>query len=137
MIITRICIKFHSAATATVSTVVAGGSLFVGGVLNYGLKGVREQFSQFLQEMQTGLFNINEIITLCESHWEKQIVEIEDIIKKLERNDKRLIKPIARSISAKAKKIGESSESYSVNMRQALNRDSILPVSIKLFKNFQ
>ena len=82
--------------------------------------------------MQTGLFNINEIISDCESHWEKQIVEIEDIIKKLRHNDRPLAKFIAKTISARAKKILARSESYGVDMRQALNRDSILPVSIKL-----
>ncbi|RIA88689.1 hypothetical protein C1645_825976 [Glomus cerebriforme] len=115
-------------ATTSVSTAVAGGSFVASGILNYELKGVREQFSQFLREMRAGLKNVNEIITHCESHWETQIVEIEDIIKKLEHNDKngrRLVKTLARTISAKAKKIRIDSESYSVNMRQALNKDSI------------
>ncbi|RIA88688.1 hypothetical protein C1645_877215 [Glomus cerebriforme] len=113
------------AATTTVSTVVAGGSSVVSGVQHYNLK--REQFSRFL-EMQKGLEKINEIITDFESHWGKQIVEIEDIIEKLNpsyRDGRRLVRTLARTISAKAKKIRIDSESYSVNIRQALNRNSI------------
>ncbi|RIA88690.1 hypothetical protein C1645_825977 [Glomus cerebriforme] len=120
--------NFHSTATATVSTAVAGGSFVASGILNYELKGVRVQFSQFLREMQELLENINNNISCFEIYWENQIVEIEDIIKKLEHNDKngrRLVKTLARTISAKAKKIRIDSESYSVNMRQALNKDSI------------
>ncbi|CAB4374582.1 unnamed protein product [Rhizophagus irregularis] len=116
-------------AAATTSTAVAGSSFVVSGILNYQLEGAREQFSQYLREMQDGLSNINDIISACEFHWEKQIIEIEAIIKRLECNEKqneRIVKPIAMNISAKAKKILASSESYSANMRQALNRDSIL-----------
>src|SRR2546421_539328 len=76
---------YNSTATATVSTVIAGASGAHSIVLNYELRNVREQFSQFLQEMQTGLINIGVIISHCESHWERQIVEIEGIIEKLER----------------------------------------------------
>jgi hypothetical protein len=80
--------------------------------------------------MQNGLCKISVTISHCEFYWEKQIEEIEDIIKKLERNEQRIIKPLTRGILAKAKKTLANSESYCFNMRQALNRDSIQAVRI-------
>ncbi|GBB84759.1 hypothetical protein RclHR1_11320009 [Rhizophagus clarus] len=115
---------FGGTATAAASTVVAGGSAITSGVLNYKLKDVREEFSQHLREMQNSLRNIKEIISICESHWEKHIVEIEDIIKKLECNERRIIKPLTRTILNRANKILANSESYSFNMRQVLNRQA-------------
>src|SRR5207248_10874438 len=97
--------------TATVSTVVAGTSSIRSVVLCNKLESVREQISQILQEMQGSLKNIQTgIIALCE---EKQIVKIECIIKRLERDDKN-------------KLLGEStSENYSVSIQEALNRYSV------------
>jgi hypothetical protein len=81
--------------------------------------------------MQNGLSNINDIITDCEFHWDKQIIGIEAIIKMLkDRQNKKMVISIARDISDKAKKIFASSERFSADMRQALNRDSILTVRI-------
>uniref|UniRef100_A0A1D1Z342 Protein CIP2A n=1 Tax=Anthurium amnicola TaxID=1678845 RepID=A0A1D1Z342_9ARAE len=118
----------HGAATAVVSSVVAGVSSIQSKKLNYDLQGVREQISRLLQELQKGLEDINTIIAHCDSHFEEQISEIEevekivDIFKKLDdRNGRQLIKPIARSISSRARK---NSESYGMNMRQVLKRDS-------------
>jgi hypothetical protein len=77
--------------------------------------------------MQKSLCNINEgIITLCESHWRKQIEETKDIIAKLERNDKN--KLLVKSISARMKQVRKDSENYRVNMEQALYR---YPVKIE------
>ncbi|GBB99276.1 hypothetical protein RclHR1_03470011 [Rhizophagus clarus] len=101
-----------SATAVTVSTMVAENV---------------KQFSQFLREIQHILCTIiNEIFTPYEYFWECQIIEIELIIKQLEHYDQQTIKLIARGILTKAKKILASSESYNINMRQALNRDSIL-----------
>ncbi|CAB4491408.1 unnamed protein product [Rhizophagus irregularis] len=91
-------------ATATVSTAVAGGSAIASGILNYNLESVRKEFSQYLLEMQNGLNDIFNIISYYEFYWESQIVEIEGIIKKLECNEQRIIKPLTRAILAKAKK---------------------------------
>ncbi|RIA90980.1 hypothetical protein C1645_768597 [Glomus cerebriforme] len=133
----------HGAATAVVSTVVAGVSSIHSKILNCQLKSVREQISQFLQRIQKVLEDINEIITYCESHFEEQIAEVEevekivDIFKKLDdRNGRQLIKPIARSISSRARK---NSESYSVDMRQALKRDSVRIYfkRVYMLKNFK
>jgi len=63
------------------------------------------------------------IINLCEFHWEKQVLMIEDIIKKLERNDKNTL--LCTSILTKAEKIREDSENYSNNMQQALSKHSV------------
>ncbi|CAB4425779.1 unnamed protein product [Rhizophagus irregularis] len=112
-------------ATATVSTAVAGGSAIASGILNYNLESVRKEFSQYLLEMQNGLNDIFNIISYYEFYWESQIVEIEGIIKKLECNEQRIIKPLTRAILAKAKKTLTNSKNYNFNVRQALNRDSI------------
>jgi membrane-bound lytic murein transglycosylase MltF len=98
--------------------------------LNYQLESVREEFSKYLQEMQNALGKITVIISYCESHWDMQINKIGDIIKKLERNGQGITKPTARSISAKAEDLLAKSESYSVIVRQALNRDLMLAVRI-------
>jgi hypothetical protein len=105
-------------------------------ILNWLLSPVREQCSQYLKDMHNGLDKTNVIISYCESHWEKQIIEIENIIKKLECNELRTAKLTVKSILTKAKKNLEKSESYSVTVRQALNRDLILAVRIfiKLIK---
>ena len=62
------------------------------------------------------------IINLCEFHWQKQVVMIEDIIKKLERDDKN--KLMCKVILSKAEKIREDSENYSNSMQQALSKYS-------------
>ncbi|RGB36852.1 hypothetical protein C1646_741510 [Rhizophagus diaphanus] len=118
----------HGAATAIVSTIAAGTTTIQSQLLNSKLKGIREQISRLLQEIQKSIQDINTIISHCESHFEEQIAEIEevekivDIFKKLDdRNGRQLIKPIARTISTRARK---NSESYSVDMRQVLKRDS-------------
>lgn len=118
----------HGAATAVVSTIAAGTTTIQSKILNSKLKGIREQISRLLQEIQKSIQDINTIISHCDSHFEEQIAEIEevekivDIFKKLDdRNGRQLIKPIARTISTRARK---NSESYSVDMRQVLKRDS-------------
>ncbi|CAB4374576.1 unnamed protein product [Rhizophagus irregularis] len=60
-----------------------------------------------------------------EVHWERQTVEIEDIIKKLEYGEQLMTKLNAEVILSKAKKLRESSNKYSVTVRQALTRDVI------------
>jgi DNA anti-recombination protein RmuC len=112
-----------------VSTIAAGTTSIQSKFLNSKLKSVREQISRLLQEIQKSIEDINTIISHCESHFEEQIAEIEevekivDIFKKLDdRNGRQLIKPIARTISTRARK---NSESYSVDMRQVLKRDSV------------
>ena len=82
--------------------------------------------------MRRGIENINIIITHCESYWERQIIEIGNIINKLEQNDRngrRMINPIARTISTRAKEIRNDSNNYSVLMREVVNADRIAPVS--------
>ncbi|GBB84602.1 hypothetical protein RclHR1_11180003 [Rhizophagus clarus] len=118
----------HGAATAVVSTIAAGTSTIQSKFLNNKLNDIKERISQLLQEMQKSIEDINIIISHCESHFEEQISEIEevekivDIFKKLDdRNGRQLIKPIARTISTRARK---NSESYSVDMRRVLKRDS-------------
>ncbi|GBB99277.1 hypothetical protein RclHR1_03470012 [Rhizophagus clarus] len=108
-------------ATATFSTAVAGTSAIASGILNYQLKSVREEFSKYIQEMQNALGNISVIISHCESHWEKQIIEIKYIIEKLEGNDQQITKPNSKSILARAGSLLTSSERYSVVVRQAVN----------------
>lgn len=63
-------------------------------------------------------------------HWERQTVEIEDIIKKLEYGEQLMTKLNAEVILSKAKKLRESSNKYSVTVRQALTRDVIQGVRI-------
>ena len=70
-------IKFHS-------TVVADVSSITGTYLDYKLDSVREEFSQVLRELHNGIKNI--IIgntSHFESGWDGQMVEIENIIEKL------------------------------------------------------
>ncbi|CAG8494558.1 uncharacterized protein OCT59_017315 [Rhizophagus irregularis] len=110
-------------ATNTVCNAVARWSAAASSNLNYKLQGVREEFSQYLRVMHNGLDNIINIISHCEFYWERQIVEIEDIIIKLERGEQRMNKLISRNVLAKAKKTRANSEGYSFNMRQAINRD--------------
>ncbi|CAB5374434.1 unnamed protein product [Rhizophagus irregularis] len=74
-------------ATNTVCNAVARWSAAASSNLNYKLQGVREEFSQYLRVMHNGLDNIINIISHCEFYWERQIVEIEDIIIKLEQID--------------------------------------------------
>ncbi|CAB4425593.1 unnamed protein product [Rhizophagus irregularis] len=112
-------------ATAERSTTVAEASSIII-ILNYQLVSVREEFSQYLRVMHNGLDNIINIISHCEFHWERQIAEIEGIIKQLGRGEQRMNKLISRDILAKAKKTRANSEGYNFNMRQAINRDLIL-----------
>lgn len=98
-------------------------------ILNYQLEGVREEFSQYLQEMRSGLIEISKIITYCTIYWENRIVEIEEIIKKLKRGEQRMNKLITKSILTKAKNTLTDSKGYSVAVRQTLDRDLILGVS--------
>ncbi|CAG8440598.1 3395_t:CDS:2 [Funneliformis mosseae] len=109
-----------SAATATVSTTVAGVSSFRSTVLNSNYK-----LKNTLPEMKNCLGNIDMTISQYESYWESQIVEIDDIINKLKRNKdgRRMVKTIARTISDKAKTIHRDSNDYSVVMRDAVNAD--------------
>ncbi|PKY39872.1 hypothetical protein RhiirA4_529186 [Rhizophagus irregularis] len=116
-------IKGASSAVVPAAKAVVGLSLVILGssaavkVSTVAAENVKEQFTQFLREIQNSLCNIvNETLSLYEGYWEKQIEEIECII--------------GRSILTRAKKILASSESYNNNMRQALNRDSILTETI-------
>ncbi|CAB5139525.1 unnamed protein product [Rhizophagus irregularis] len=84
-------------ATNTVCNAVARWSAAASSNLNYKLQGVREEFSQYLRVMHNGLDNIINIISHCEFYWERQIVEIEDIIIKLERGEQRMNKLISRN----------------------------------------
>src|ERR1041384_1287998 len=66
------------------SAVVADASSIAGTYLDYKLDSVREEFSQALRELQNG---IEKIILGNTSHfesgWDAQMVEIENIINKL------------------------------------------------------
>ncbi|EXX59565.1 uncharacterized protein OCT59_017316 [Rhizophagus irregularis] len=86
---------------------------------------VKEEFSQYLRVIHNGLDNIINIVSHCEFYWERQIVEIEDIINKLGRGEQRMTKVISRTILEKSKKTRANSEGYSFNVRQAINRDLI------------
>ncbi|CAI2166541.1 6354_t:CDS:2 [Funneliformis geosporum] len=113
---------FGSAATATVSTTVAGASAIRSSFLN--------KLKTILPEIKKNLDNIDMMLSQFESYWEIQIAEIDDIINKLESNKnnsngKRMIKPVARAISKKAKSIQEDSHIYSKFMRDAVNADKI------------
>ncbi|RGB38210.1 hypothetical protein C1646_812745 [Rhizophagus diaphanus] len=126
-------IKGASSAVVPAAKAVVGLSLVILGssaavkVSTVAAENVKEQFTQFLREIQNSLCNIvNETLSLYEGYWEKQIEEIECVIGRLERTEQRIMIPNTRSILTRAKKILASSESYNNNMRQALNRDSIL-----------
>ncbi|RGB38211.1 hypothetical protein C1646_755939 [Rhizophagus diaphanus] len=131
------------AATAERYTTVVETSSNKSIILNYQLESVREEFSQYIRVMCNGLKAITNIISYCESHWEKQIDKTEDIIQKLESGEKKIEKTediiqklesgekqmnkiIAKSILTKAKKTLESSEGYSLSIRQVLNKDLML-----------
>ncbi|CAI2165050.1 18071_t:CDS:2 [Funneliformis geosporum] len=105
-----------------VSTTVAGASAIRSSFLN--------KLKTILPEIKKNLDNIDMMLSQFESYWEIQIAEIDDIINKLESNKnnsngKRMIKPVARAISKKAKSIQEDSHIYSKFMRDAVNADKI------------
>lgn len=124
MIITGIRIhhvyKFYSAVFADASSIAST-------YLDYKLDKVRDEFSQVLRELQNG---IERIILGNTSHfengWEGQMVEIENIIDKLNNQHKneRLTKPIVKRMAPKAEKIRENLEEYIEVMQQALKTNS-------------
>ncbi len=92
--------------------------------LSYQLESVREQISIHLRAMEEGLNNITTNIAYFENHWTEQYELISDIIKKLEpcaRDGRKLIKPLARAMASKAKKIIEKSKTYSKDMQLIVN----------------
>ncbi|CAB4425592.1 unnamed protein product [Rhizophagus irregularis] len=106
------------AAIAGISTTNANTSSNESIKLNYQLESVREEFSQHLQMMRNGLENVAYTIFRCEFYWERQIIDIEDIIRLLERGEQRIIKINSRSILTKAKKICANSEEYSLILEE-------------------
>ncbi|CAG8745807.1 12436_t:CDS:2, partial [Funneliformis caledonium] len=108
------------AATATVSTTVAGVSSILSAFLNSLIK-----FNNTLPEMKNCLDNIVMTLSQYETYWASQISYIGDIINKLKRSKdgRRMVRTIGRTISDKAKTIHRDSNDYSVVMQVAVNAD--------------
>ncbi|RGB38213.1 hypothetical protein C1646_755941 [Rhizophagus diaphanus] len=131
--------------TATVASIAFTGeaSLVVFGLGSFahfsGIKlkkveSVREEFefSQYLRVMHNGLDNIINIISYYKFQWERQIAEIEAIIKWLGRGEQRMTKFIlvSKNILNRAKKIRANSEENNSIIRLTLDRDLKLEVRI-------
>lgn len=104
-------------------SVVANVSLISGIYLDYKLDSVREEFSKVLQELQNG---INKIILENTSHfeynWERQMVEIESTITKLnnQHGNKQLLKIFVKRMAPVAEETLKNLEKYIEVMQQAL-----------------
>ncbi|CAG8440618.1 3397_t:CDS:2 [Funneliformis mosseae] len=112
----------RSAATATVSTTVAGVSSIYSAVLK-----LIYELNNTLPEMKNCLDNIVMNLSQYETYWASQIAYIDAIINTLElkNNRRQMVKTTARTISDKAQKIHSESHDFSVALRTAVNADMI------------
>jgi len=108
-------------------SVVADASLIAGTYLDYKLDSVSEEFSQVLRELQNGIEKV--IIgntSHFESGWEGQMIEIENIIEKLndQHGNRRLTKLFVKRMAPKAEKTRKNLEKYIEVMQQVLRPNS-------------